>query len=209
MGIWYKDPKHFITSTNYNIFFPSADMTFDEQLNCLMRLSLYICIIVFILKRDPNIFFVLIMTALFTFAMYSADENSNQEKQNFLEKNNYIEDSITNQYCIKPTNENPFMNVLMSDYTAHPDRPPACDVTQPKVNNDINNTFNHGLFRDVGDIFSKVASDRQYVTNPVTTIPNDREKLANWLYGGGGKKTCKEGNGDACFNLQYSPLLPT
>ena len=96
------------------------------------------------------------------------------------------------------------MNVLMNEYTENPNRVKACDVTTNSVNTNINQAFDDGLYRDVSDIFSKNSSDRQYVTNPSTTIPNDREKLTDWLYKIG--PTCKDGNGEACFNLQYSPI---
>lgn len=207
--IWFQDPLHFVTAKNYNVFFPTSDMMFVEQLNALMRMSLYFCVVVFVIKHDANIFFVLAISALFTFLMYSVDDKKEKEKQSFMQKNNLDQDKLTNEYCLKPTKNNPFMNVLMSDYTDQPERPKACDVTEDKTNEEINNAFETGLYRDVSDIFSKIASDRQYVTNPSTTIPNDREKLTNWLYNNKPEKTCKEGNGDACFNLQYSPIVPT
>ena len=205
--IWFKDPQHFMTSHSYNIFFPSSEMNFVQQLNSLMRLSIYFCVIVFIVKQEPNIFFVLIFMGIFTFLLYSIDAKNTILKQSFLDENNLDENKITHEECMKPSNNNPFMNVLMSEYVDKPERPKACDVTIDKTNKMINTAFEYGLYRDVNDVFSKSASDRQYVTNPSTTIPNDREKLTDWLYKSG--STCKEGNGPACYNLQYSPLTPT
>ena len=41
-------------------------------------------------------------------------------------------------------------------------------------------------------------SSRQFYTNPSTTIPNDQEAFAKWLYYNP-EKTCKEGNGLECY----------
>ena len=202
--IWFQDPVHFITFQNYNKFFPSEDMNFVEQLNSLMRLTLYFCLVVLVIKHDPNIFLVLVFMGLFSLIIFSVDQKKIEIKQDFLDKNNLMEEKGPSEICIKPTKDNPFMNVLMNEYTENPNRVKACDVTTNSVNTNINQAFDDGLYRDVSDIFSKNSSDRQYVTNPSTTIPNDREKLTDWLYKIG--PTCKDGNGEACFNLQYSPI---
>lgn len=181
--IWFKNPKGFITKTNYNVFFPTNEMTFVEQLNCLLRLSLYFCVIIFIIKHNVNIFFIVIFVGLFTFLLYSIDEKNTQVHQRFLQENNLKEDKWTKELCVKPTKNNPFMNVLMSDYALNPGKKKACDIQSKKIKQEINDNFNEGLYRDVSDIFSKIASDRQFITNPSTTIPNDRENLTNWLYG--------------------------
>jgi hypothetical protein len=94
------------------------------------------------------------------------------------------------------------MNVLMNEYTEKPHRPSACD--QQEVKADIKDAFDHGLYRDVGDIFHKLSSDRQFITNPSTTIPNDREAFAKWCWSA--EATCKEGNGEKCYNLSYTPI---
>jgi hypothetical protein len=46
-------------------------------------------------------------------------------------------------------------------------------------------------------------SQRNYFTMPWTTIPNDQEKFANWLYKN--PDTCKE-NQDACIGQNYEDL---
>lgn len=205
--IWYKDPKNFITFQNYNAFFPSYEMSFEEQLNALMRISIYFSIIVFILKHDINIFFIVVFMGIFTFLLDSVDKQKDKNKELFLKENNLSENRHTKELCTKPTINNPFMNVMMNEYATSPNRKPACNVNLEKTKEEIAEAFNHGLYRDVGDIFSNFSSDRQYVTNPSTTIPNDREKFTKFLYESG--PTCKEGSGETCFKLQYSPIVPT
>jgi hypothetical protein len=136
---------------------------------------------------------------LFTFLLYSIDTQNKITEKLFLESNNMEKDKYTNETCIKPTKNNPFMNVLISDYVENPNRPKACNINNSTISKEIEKDFNFGLYRDVGDIFSKGASDRQYMTNPNTIIPNDREILANWLYKTG--PTGKEINNEHNFNL--------
>ena len=164
-------------------------MTFAEQLNALFRLSIYFSIFVFIIKHDINIFFVAIFMGLLTFILFSLDIKNKENEQFFLDANNLSKDRTTGNTCVKPTKDNPFMNVLMTDIINNPTRPKACSLSNSNVKQEATSYFNKGLYRDVGDVFTNMASDRQYYTNPSTTIPNDRETFGKWLYQNG--PTCK------------------
>jgi hypothetical protein len=194
--IWFNDPPNFINGSNYFIIWPSKDMSFEEQLNCLMRFAIYFAGIVFIIKQDANIMFIPIFMGVFTYYIYNIDTTNKNNEKKLLEKFNMMKDKRTNTRCIKPTAENPFMNVLMTDYAKNPERPSACKLTT-KVKNEVKQHFDSTLFRDVDDIFHRNASDRQFYTTPITTIPNDQTSFAKWLYST--PPTCKEGNGDKCF----------
>jgi hypothetical protein len=206
--IWFEDPIHFITIKNYNKFFPTDSMTFAEQLNSIFRLSIYFSILVLLLKQNLNILFVAAFMGIFTYVLYNIDTiNKNKEKL-YLEDNNLSKDPHSGEECIKPSKNNPFMNVLMSDYSLQPNRPKGCKITNSNIKKEAKDAFDYGLYRDIGDIFGNLASDRQFVTNPSTMIPNDRETLTNWLYKSGSKKTCKE-DGTQCYALQYNTITPT
>lgn len=199
--IWFKDLTGFINDKNFMKFFPSVDMSLTEQLNSLMRLSIYFAIVMFLLKKDTNIFFAPIFMALFSFLIYNVDEKNKLQDQALLDKVGLKEEYTSKELCQKPTRHNPFMNILVSDYSNNPERPRACKI-QGRVKNDIKQNFDVNLYRDIDDIFHKKASDRQFYTTPSTTIPNDASAYAKWLYGSG--KTCKEGNGNKCFSNLHS-----
>jgi len=91
-----------------------------------------------------------------------------------------------------PAAKNLFMNVLIDEYKYNPDRPPAAPVDDPIVKQTFDDYFRVNWYSDPTDIFGKSQSQRQFVTQPSTSIPNDRESLQNWLYKIPGK-TCKEG----------------
>lgn len=97
----------------------------------------------------------------------------------------------------KPTKNNPFMNIntlqLGQPERFHDDLDVVDSMLVNKggsSNSDTTDTskeidahFYQDLFRDVSDVYGKVHSQRQFYTMPVTTIPNDQDKFAHWLYG--------------------------
>jgi hypothetical protein len=91
-----------------------------------------------------------------------------------------------------PSAKNLFMNVLLDEYKYNPDRPPAAPVDDPIVKQAMDDYFRVQWFSDPTDIFGKSQNQRQFVTQPSTSVPNDRKSFQNWLYKIPGK-TCKEG----------------
>jgi hypothetical protein len=96
-----------------------------------------------------------------------------------------------------PTSRNLFMNVLLDEMKYNPDRPEAAPVGHPTVKQTLDDFFRIQWFSDPTDVFGKNQGQRQFVTQPSTTIPNDQGSFANWLYKIPGK-TCKEGGRAAC-----------
>lgn len=199
--IWYKDVKNLFNEKNYTHFFPSKDMTFAEQLNSLVRMSVYFSIIVYFLQKDTAIFMVPVFACVFTYFLYTMDTNNKVNEKLYLQDNNLYKDPHTEDVCQLPSKDNPFMNVLMSDYATNPSKKKACNVSKTTIKRQAQKHFDKNLYRSVSDIFNKEASDRQWITNPITTIPNDQEGFAKWCYGSA--KTCKEGNGDRCYSNMY------
>jgi len=107
-----------------------------------------------------------------------------------------------------PTARNPFMNVLLDEYKYNPRRPEAVSVGNEAVKQTLDDYFRVQWFSDPTDVYGKNQSQRQFVTQPSTSIPNDQGSFANWLYKIPGK-TCKEGGRSACTTqgsagLQYT-----
>lgn len=200
-SIWFKDPKHLFTEKNYNHFFPSKDMVFSAQLNSLLRLSIYFSILVFILRKDTNIFMIPIFIALFTYFIYNVDTDNKINETMYLDQKNLDKNPLTKEVCVKPTQNNPFMNVLMNDYKDNPERKEACNISRSDIKKKSQKYFDKNLYRSVSDIFNKEASDRQWVTNPVTSIPNNQSAFSEWCWGN--QSTCKSGDGNKCYANQY------
>jgi hypothetical protein len=97
-----------------------------------------------------------------------------------------------------PTARNLFMNVLLEEIKYNPGRPAAAPVDNPTVKQTLDDYFRVQWFSDPTDVFGKNQSQRQFVTQPSTTVPNDQGSFADWLYKIPGK-TCKEGGREACL----------
>lgn len=118
-----------------------------------------------------------------------------------------------------PTPRNPFMNVLVDELKYNPTRPPAASVLDPLVRISLDDFFRTEFYSDPTDVFGKTQGQRQFITMPSTSIPNDVDSYQNWLYRIPGK-TCKEGNSEACLpgtdggalpwlNKEFRPQLPS
>jgi len=100
----------------------------------------------------------------------------------------------------KPTKDNPFMNPAVTEFGKEL-IPTAANGDDEDIAEDMERHFNADLYRDMTDLFDIKNSQRVWYTLPVTSIPNDQEEFANWLY-----KTddiCKINQG-AC--LRYEDL---
>lgn len=96
-----------------------------------------------------------------------------------------------------PTSRNLFMNILLDEQKYNPTRPAAASVEHPLVKQTMDDFFRVQWFSDPTDVFGKNQGQRQFITMPSTTVPNDQGSFADWLYRIPGK-TCKEGGRDAC-----------
>ena len=107
----------------------------------------------------------------------------------------------------QPTSRNPFMNILINEMKYNPSRPEAESVSDPVVKQTVDDYFRVQWFSDPTDVFGKNQNQRQFVTQPSTTVPNDQGSFANWLYRIPGK-TCKEGGREACLSGTDGGPLP-
>lgn len=102
--------------------------------------------------------------------------------------------------CRKPTDNNPFMNPDINDYTN--DNPPVeCNEDDENIPENITKTFNKDLFMNLEDVFEIKNSQRQFYTVPNVEVPNKQIEFANWLYKS--PETCKEDQ-EQC--LRYEDL---
>jgi hypothetical protein len=176
--IWYKDvcvlydPPEQLAK-----FFPVRDMSLAEQLNAVLRFSIYFAILLLAIGKGPNVLLIPVVVAFGTYM--TMDTCSKQD--DFVGTSPSDKKKKKPEECVRPTKDNPFMNVLNHEYVHKPDRGPACNIFD--VSQDAESLFASSLPRDADDIFNTKSSSRQFVTNPVTTIPNDQATFATWLYG--------------------------
>ena len=190
---WVEDYKILFYKERLTSFFPTIHMTLIEKLNAIFRLSIYLSIILYLLTNNYLYLYIMIVVGGFTYFIYYTQKNNIELYFNsFPESNeNMIEKNILEEKNNKiiPTVENPFMNInLITDNKNKDAALPSWNNN--KIQKDIENKFGYNLYRDVGDLYGKSNSQRQYYTMPSTTIPNEQTSFAKWLYGT--QPTCKE-----------------
>jgi len=106
-----------------------------------------------------------------------------------------------------PSAKNPFMNVLIDEIKYNPTRPVAVSVLDPSVKVTLDDFFRTEFYSDPTDVFGRSQSQREFITMPSTSIPNDQASYQDWLYKIPGK-TCKEGGREACLPGTDGGALP-
>jgi hypothetical protein len=175
-------------------FFPSYDMSFKEKIITLSYLIIFISLITSLIFRKISFFLFGIIIILMLYYVYLYNQQSKNKIREELNIQN--RDIINNKFCVKPNVNNPFMNPNVIQNTNNDIK--ACFIDDAKIKKQINNFFKDPVYKDVNDIYDTNYSQRQFYTMPSTTIPNDQEGFGKWLYSR--RKTCKENNGEQCFN---------
>jgi len=168
---WFNDIS--ILFQNINEFFPKKEYDRIQKVNAIARLSIYYSILICLLKLDTkylSLSFCLILLSYFLGYVDTFKEISNNTK-----------------ICTKPTDSNPFMNFTIGDQIINPNKPAACPIDL--VRNDQIKKYRLSAYPDSKDLFGKIVTDRNFYTMPNTTIVNDQEGFANFLYNDFGK--CK------------------
>ena len=172
-------------------------MTFKAQIISIAVFIVIIGLILSLITRHIAFLLFGIIIDLFLLYVYMYDKHVKKETREQLEIQN--RDIINDTICIKPTKNNPFMNPTIVDISNNTNKNyKACDIDNVRVKNAIDTYFSGGVYRDVNDLYDRHFSSRQFYTTPATSIPNDQEAFSKWLYAR--RKTCKENNGEQCFN---------
>lgn len=189
---WYNDYRILFDKDKLSLFFPTKDMTMIEKLNAIMRFGIYLGIALYFVSYNYTYLYIPIIIGIFTIYLYYNKRNSfemyfNSENDSLTNRGN--KKILENVETVKPDVNNPFMNInLITDDKTKPPATPSWN--DDKVKDEIEDKFNYNLYRDVGDLYGKSNSQRQYYTAPSTTIPNEQTKFAKWLYQT--SSTCKE-----------------
>ena len=117
---------------------------------------------------------------------YIKKENKNKKKKVTWEKNQLY----TKDTCRKPDVQNPFANVVFSDYLDAEKLAEPCNVDDQEISNQMQNLYNSSIYRNLSDVWERENSQRMFYTTPIQTIPNNQTDFANWLYKTG--PSCKE-----------------
>ena len=185
MKPWFEDFTELIRSDAVLNFWPTNEQSPAERVNASSRFVIYATCIVYLIRRDPRIFILGSTVLGVLVVMY----RSNMVK---------VRNGPRPEGCQLPTVDNPMANVLITDYTDNPQRPVACAYDSVKYPVHGNARYDSGRSRTTHPEYRRRAAQRQFVSMPVTDIPGDQTRFAEWLYGAKFGSMCKSGDDYAC-----------
>lgn len=214
---WLEHPR--ILLDEMREFFPFTEndsRCTASALNSFTRFGLYLGVILTILRMDIAWILIGILFASLSVAAWEYMRQYGSIREEFVDtqapileptvvNGAYVPDIIGAKPRTGPSDANPFMNILMTEFSDNPNRPPAKNLQESR--SEMDQYFNTMFYNDPGDAFQHTQSQRMWVSMPSTTIPNDQESYQNWLYRTPGQ-TCKEGNTAVCNFDTGSAALP-
>jgi hypothetical protein len=207
---WINDYRVLFYKERLTDFFPTVTMTLIEKLNAIFRMSIYLSVALYLISGKYQYLFIMVIIGAFTSFIFYTQKNNvelyfNSEKNN---NENLVQENIFDKKKNKivPSTENPFMNInLITDSKIKEAAPPSWNDDTLKEK--IEDKFGYNLYRDVGDLYGKSNSQRQFYTAPSTTIPNNQTSFAKWCYSVG--PTCKEKSIYCSPEMNQVPYLDT
>jgi len=223
---WAENPNIIFQKEYLLEFFPIETMTYEQKLNAITRTILVLTFVGFLITHNIRLIFVTAITLFAIFILHHYHQKEKDKKstkkqdlenlENFENKNpvsDYLEQngvSLSKNAFMKPDSDNPFSNVLISDYDYNPNKKPAPPAFNANVNSQILEQAKQlvsnanpdqpdiadKLFKDLGEQFVFEQSLRPFNSTANTTIPNDQGAFADFCYGS--MVSCKEGNPFAC-----------
>ena len=183
------DWKQLFRSDKIQQFWPNSSQTPEERVYASMRFVLYTGAIVYAIKRDLRVAVLSLLVLAVLYALYT---------HGAIEMGESIDGSSD---CTRPTPGNPMANVLLEDYANDPTRAMACyyPTVQKEVKKYLDDTlpFDAGRSRSSLPKYQRNAAARQFVTMPVSTIPNAQTDFAEACYGKKFRPMCRDTPG-AC-----------
>ena len=184
MKVWFDEPQQLISTDQGAQFWPTNEQTPEDRVNAASRFVIYVCCIIYMIRRDPRIF-VLGATVLgVVYVLYKSKM-----------VNETYGMSAQGSDCQMPTEDNPMGNVLITDFTDAPNRLEACYYSSVKPFSDSYTSgripYDSGRSRTALPKYLRNGMNRQFVSSPVTKIPGDQTAFAEWLYGPKNGPMCK------------------
>jgi|TARA_B110000003_G_scaffold106266_1_gene108616 hypothetical protein len=191
--VWFEDPRQLIRQDKISQFWPNNKQTPAERVNSASRFIIYTTCFLYLIRRDIRVF-VLGATSLgVLYVMY---------RSNMIKETYGVPTRSTGSGCQMPSGDNPMGNVLLTDITDRPNRPPACEYSsvRPIIHALVDQRvpFDAGRSRSPLPHIQRKAASRQFITAPVSMVPGDQTAFAEWLYGPKNGVSCKGGSQFAC-----------
>jgi hypothetical protein len=180
MKAWFDNPQQLINAEKVLQFWPTREQTPEERVNAASRFVIYVCCVLYLIRRDPRVFVLGLVVLSVIYVLYTSK----------MVREKYGGDTKPAK-CQHPTQDNPMANVLITDYTDAPNRLEACYYSNVKPKTGDRIPYDGGRSRTPMPKYQRNGLDRQFISNPVTKIPGDQTAFAEWLYGPKNGPTCR------------------
>jgi hypothetical protein len=183
MSFWVNEPTILFNKKYITQIWPYSYLTYDEKLNAITRFIILITLLGYVLLNRVIIVVLGLIVVGIIVLLY-------KKKEGLL----FPYYGVNDQQDIEQNN--PFGNVLMTDYKFNPNKKEVNADYTPDLENSINrkikdfivqenndNNEIYNLFNNIGDQFSFEQNNRQFYTNPSTTIPNKQDDFLSFCFG--------------------------
>lgn len=211
--VWFEDPLVLMKHNQMTQLWPQDSMSRNEKINAISRLVILLTILGYALTRSimyvvTGIATLSILGVLFFTSkkgegknptkvegFQSGSLNAFSEKEEVLKP--ILKKSSSNKVTM-PTEDNPFMNVMLPEISTNPTRGPAAPAYERPIEKDINaktkdavmenfddnEKIRKKLFSTLGDNleFENMAQHNFYATAN-TEVPNNQKKFLEFCYG--------------------------
>lgn len=216
---WGTDPNALLDPKAVLEFFPTSSMTYNQKLNSISRLVILLTLLLYFILGSIRVIIIGVLTLGAIWILhYSQQQKENTKKVRFAEgfettevAKEYLADKwLPDDVFAETTKENPFQNVMMTDYDVAGMKKPAQAAFSQTVQADVMEhaksmidsinpeqpKISEKLFRSLEDNLAFEQSMRPFYSTAATTIPNDQGSFADFCYGS--MVSCKDGNPFAC-----------
>lgn len=177
--LWINNPSGLFTSQTWQKFVVTKDMDVSTALNSVVRFTVYFSVLLFLGTSKTQyllaIPFVLVVTVIFSKVFPTT-----RDIETFISPATSVVQA--KKYTL-PTNNNPFMNVLLTEIIDSPDRPDAAPITSKAVKKQMSKAFQHTseIYMDTSDRFDQAQSMRNFHTLQSATVPNNQDGFLEFL----------------------------
>ena len=186
MSFWVQNPSILFNSNYITQIWPYSYMNKDDKFNAMTRFVILISLFGYMCFNRVLILILGIIIIGIIVLLY------NNNKESFL--SSYFTQYKKDEIVIKENN--PFNNVLISDYKYNIEKEEAPQDYTPEVENKINESIKQSIleqnkdnsdmiymFSDEKNNFEFEQGMRQFNSNPSTTIPNKQDNFLEFCYG--------------------------
>ena len=196
---WLEDPETlFLNFHKFNPVITFSTETLAHACNVYTRLIILSMIIIYCITKKINyiyigIFLILVIIIMYYSAKKDTFENyPNNVSNDFRANANHLLSQVqlpertSDNFDIYTPKNNPLKNVPITDYNKKQ------EYSQATASNADMSKFIKDKMFQTADQYIFDRNTRQFYTMPNSSIPNDQEAFAQWLYGT--ENVCKEGS---------------